>query len=569
MKKQGFLRGSAVLFIMVAVTKGLGLIYKIPLTAMLGGSGMSCYAGAFAVFTPVFAAAAAGAPNSMSRLVSEQLALGCVRNAVRIKRTAIGLFALLSAALTAAMILTSQTLAEKVIMIPQARWAVIGISLSLIPASVMNVYRGWAEGIGSMTPTASSEIAETVCKLIFGISGAYAVMRYAEDSFGKYHGCFGVYCTDLRAAHIAAAPYAAAAAAAGVSAASFAACVFIIFRTRKLSREAAAEVGNFVPANIGKRTAAFRLMTFAAPSALTAVIATLAGTADLLTIPLGLKRAIAADGQLFAFLEAYGIAAEDRAGFVYGSYTGLALTIFGLLPTFTAMLGKSALPSLTAACAKHDRAAATSLVSSMFLLSAVIALPGGLGVVILSKDLLTLFFAGRTAEISVCESPLSILGLAVIFMGIALPCLTALQACSRQVEAMLITMFGTALKLILNIILIPVPQLNISGAAISTAISQAAICLAAVTALIRGTGAELRCVKKLFLPTLPALLCSCTVILTQNAADPLFAEISQRLGVLLSIAAGSIICGISFGLLCISPKNEIFELFFKKKAENP
>ena len=63
MKKQGFLRGSAVLFIMVAVTKGLGLIYKIPLTAMLGGSGMSCYAGAFAVFTPVFAAAAAGAPN--------------------------------------------------------------------------------------------------------------------------------------------------------------------------------------------------------------------------------------------------------------------------------------------------------------------------------------------------------------------------------------------------------------------------------------------------------------------------------------------------------------------------
>ena len=134
---------------------------------------------------------------------------------------------------------------------------------------------------------------------------------------------------------------------------------------------------------------------------------------------------------------------------------------------------------------------------------------------------------------------------------------------------MLITMFGTALKLILNILLIPVPRLGISGAAISTAVSQAVICFAAVTALIRGTGAELRCVKKLFLPLLPALLCSCTVILTQNAAESLFTGVSQRLGVLLSIAAGSIICCVSFGLLCISPKNEIFALFFKKKAENP
>ena len=46
MKRQSFLKGSAVLMAMVLVTKLIGMIYKVPLTNMLGGTGMSCYSGA-------------------------------------------------------------------------------------------------------------------------------------------------------------------------------------------------------------------------------------------------------------------------------------------------------------------------------------------------------------------------------------------------------------------------------------------------------------------------------------------------------------------------------------------
>ena len=38
--------------------------------------------------------------------------------------------------------------------------------------------------------------------------------------------------------------------------------------------------------------------------------------------------------------------------FIYGSYTGLAVTVFGLVPTITAMFGKSILPSLPKAVPK-------------------------------------------------------------------------------------------------------------------------------------------------------------------------------------------------------------------------
>ena len=40
MKRQGFIKGSAILLAMVLITKILGLLYKIPLTNLLGGTGM-------------------------------------------------------------------------------------------------------------------------------------------------------------------------------------------------------------------------------------------------------------------------------------------------------------------------------------------------------------------------------------------------------------------------------------------------------------------------------------------------------------------------------------------------
>lgn len=556
--------------IMVLVTKIIGLIYKVPLTTMLGGSGMSCYSGAFAVFTPVFAAAAAGVPSAMSRLISEQLALGRYRSAVRIKNTALLLFSAVAIVLSAGLIVSADYLAVNVIHSAQAKWAVIAVSLSLFPAAVMNVQRGWAEGLGSMTPTASSEIAETIFKLIFGLALPYLVIGYAQDSFMNYHGCFGKYCSDMQEVMLTSAPYAAAASALGVSAASFVACIFIFVRTRRLSRTCAREFADSsLPLNISRGGGAKRLLKFAVPASLTALVATLASMADLVTIAPQLDNAMKKSPELFSFLSAYGIPEEERGSFVYGSYTGLALTIFGLLPTFTAMLGKSALPSLTSAFARGNKEESGKCVRSMLLLSSGLALPGGLGICVLAKPLLNMFFGGSTAEIAVSSKPLAILGIAVVFMGISMPCMTALQACSRQIMAVVITLTGTGLKLVLNIVLIQIPQLNICGAALATAISQAVMCVWSAVLLIRCSGAGAQAVRSITISVLPALLCSSAAILVQQHVIMRFDGISGRLGVLVSVAIGAIICLISFTLLCISPKNQIIYLFSKKIPKTP
>ncbi len=541
MKKQSFLKGSAVLMLMVIITKAAGLVYKVKLTSLVGGSGMSCYAGAFAVFSPVFAAAASGAPSAMSRLVSEQLSRGNYKGAVKLRRTAEIMFAILSITLSALLIAFSKPLSIRLIGSEQARFALSAAALSLFPAAMMNVRRGWAEGFGSMNPTAFSEIAETLLKLIFGIAAAGAVMR-AFDS------------------QKAASPYAAAAAALGVTAASLSACVYIYFLTRRKSFSHAQTCEN----DLTRRAAAKGIIKFALPASAAAIISTLASTADLLTIVPGINEAMRKNEQLFSELGNYGIARPERAAFVYGSYTALALTIYGLVPTLTAMLGKSILPELTGYFSNGDRLQAAGSVRSLLLLSAMAAMPCGIGISLLSKPILTLFFASSPAEISVCAAPLSILGTGSVFMGIALPCMSALTACDRQLAAVGITLGSTLLKLLLNRLLIPIPELNICGAALSTAISQLVMFIAAVSLLISKTGQARRAAASLFTPLIPAMLCGACALMVQNSIETRFG----RLSALISISFGAIICFVCLCLLCISPKNKILADFSKKNLKN-
>ena len=99
MKRQGFIKGSAILLAMVLITKILGLLYKIPLTNLLGGTGMGYFASAFSVFTPVFAIVVSGIPSTMARLTAENYALERFSNMRHTKRTAFFLFTIISATL--------------------------------------------------------------------------------------------------------------------------------------------------------------------------------------------------------------------------------------------------------------------------------------------------------------------------------------------------------------------------------------------------------------------------------------------------------------------------------------
>lgn len=52
MKNQSFLKGSVILIASAVIAKAIGALFKIPLTNMLGGVGMSYFSCAYGLFLP-------------------------------------------------------------------------------------------------------------------------------------------------------------------------------------------------------------------------------------------------------------------------------------------------------------------------------------------------------------------------------------------------------------------------------------------------------------------------------------------------------------------------------------
>ncbi len=543
---------------MVVITKALGLMYKIPLTHLLGGTGMGYFSGAYAVFTPVFAVAVSGIPSTIARLTAENYAFERYSNLRKLRSVAVRLFFLIGLAASAAVILLSPLLAGKVIHEKNAAWALAAVAPTIALAAVMSVERGYYEGLRNMLPTAVSEIIETVFKLILGLGFAYAAMEYAKRSFETTHGCFGQFCRTAQDAELTALPFVAAASILGATCATGIASAYIIISGRLRGDGITKEM--LLQDRITDKTPHMvrMLIKLSMPIAAASVITTLTGMIDLVTINPCLKAAVE-NGFKWINTGDNSLAAGRLPNFLYGSYTGLALTVYGLVPTLTAMFGKSILPGLAEAWVKKDVMCMQRNISGMLMVSSMIALPSGVGISLMSKEILEFLYGGRTAEIAAADMPLKVLGIAVILSGISIPCFSALQTVGRPKLPVLIMLCGGAVKLTLNIILIPIAGINITGAAISTAVSQGVVCIWSVCALCKAASVSIRVSSVFAKPFFAALLCGSGA---RICYDLLYIrsglEINHRAAFAAALAAAFMIYAASLYLLSIFPRGKRF-----------
>ena len=539
MKKQGFLKGSAILVGMVAVTKVLGLIYKVPLANILGGTGMGYFSAAFSLFTPVFALAAAGICPAMAKLTAEKAALGRYADLRQQRRTSL-------------MIYTLTTLTVCIGLYAVVRFGTIDVSVryalyclvpSLLFCGVMNVERGYFEGLGNMMPTAISEIAETLFRLVFGFGIAVYIRRYAIESYEQSGVVFGAVCESLSQAEQAALPYIAAGAVLGSSIASFLACGGLLLYTAFHGDGLTVDMLASDPVTENRRHHAKELMGLSFPIALAAVVTTLTGMLDMLTLPKCLAFAISRSPQSYEMFAKIG--KSELPNFLYGSYEGLAVMLYGLVPTLTAMLGKSVLPSVTESLTKHDNSGVKRDLRRMLTLSATASIPCGLGITVMSSEILELLFSGRKPECLAAQQPLMILGISVIGCSMALPCFTVIQALGRPSRVTAIMLIGAIIKLVLNIALVPLLGLN--GAAISELVRSIFVCAAAISIISKLTGSEIGVIKLCIRPFYAGVMCAVSSRLVCDALAKF--GIGEKLCAAGGIIGGGVVCLTVLALL--------------------
>ena len=176
--RAGFLMQGSILAIASIISRIIGLIYRIPMTEIIGDAGNDYYGSAFQIYNILLIISSYSLPLAVSKLVSANSSQGRRRNVYRILKCAL-IFALVSGT-AAALILFfgAEYITETIMRTPLSICAVQTLIPVLVIVAVLGVMRGFFQGLGTMMPSAVSQILEQLANAVVSIWAAYVLFSY-------------------------------------------------------------------------------------------------------------------------------------------------------------------------------------------------------------------------------------------------------------------------------------------------------------------------------------------------------------------------------------------------------
>ena len=503
-RQQNLVQGSLILAVATLVVKLLGAIYKIPLANILGGLGGGYYATAYDIYLPVYSLAMAGLPVAVSRMVAESAAHKHYRNTRKILRIAQRAFLITGTAGTVIILLLTYLYLfndpfRTLFGITAATdnvYATGLIAFSIFFCCVMSSYRGYYEGLRNMYPTAVSQVIEAAGKLVVGLMLAGGIRYVCTHNFGMTLD--------------QAAPYAAGGAVLGVTLGSAVGALYLIIRHRLAGDGITPAELEASPEADSGRTLLKSLVIIAVPVVVGSLVRDIAALVDLTTVMSRLTTVLTAHPHLIEEQFGVNVYYEDvaeGATFLYGCYKTFAYSLYNLVPTITAVIGVSTIPTLCTAWASEDKDAVGENVRSILKLSSVISLPAGVGIAALAGPILSLLFSSQPNEVVISTPVLVVLGFSAIFAGIAVPTTSMLQAIGKQNLPVINMAVGVVLKIAVNYVLVGIEGINVIGAPAGTGVCYAYIMVANLVCLKRYAKVRLGLLSTVFKPTIASLLC--------------------------------------------------------------
>ncbi|MBQ3022411.1 MAG: polysaccharide biosynthesis protein [Clostridia bacterium] len=428
-----------IIFAQIAV-KLLGFVYRMVITNIdgFGDMGNGYYNFGYQIYTLLLAISSIGIPNAISKLVSERCALDDFRGAMRIFRVALVLFLCVGGFFAVAMFFGAEFIATTILDAPLAVYTIKVLSPALIFVSVSSVIRGFFAGQQNMKATNTSQVLEQFLKSLSTILIVLAMVGSKPE-------------------------YMAAGATLATTISTFLSlCYLFIFYSankKTLKEKVKKAPAVKIEGNFGK--IAKMILAVSIPISLGAIVASLNRVVDIVTVVRGVKIALA---DKFPDVVTLGDEAVRLSGIL--SKTDVLVNLpLAINTAFSTVL----VPTVAGALAVKNFDTAREKISFSLLISIIIALPCSIGYMVLSGPILKLIYpnASEGALIFTLVAP------TVFFSAMSQTIYGALQGMGKIYVPALSVLLGGIVKVICNLVLIPIPAINIYGAPIGSIFCQA------------------------------------------------------------------------------------------------
>ena len=547
--RKGFVRNTAVMFAAMFISKALGAVLKIPLGNILGGEGMGYFTTAYSIFTPVLAFVCSGIPAVLTRSVAGYAAAGKYGMIRKDRRCSLLMAVIVGLAGTVLILASAVPFVSFAANSPESLPSVLVIAPATLFCSVTAVYRGYYEGLSDMLPTALSQVIEASVRAGVGVGLSYFV--YANGA--RFFGSQG-----------AALPYAAAAAVLGVTVSEVCGTVFMLFRARRKADSYREYAGKMTGDEIFALCRG--IMLKALPVSLGAAASGFIAFAEMMTVTNCIDLSSNVFGEYWMSDDILSVIKEKYTGagnFMYGCYAGITMSVYMLAASAAGVIGRCELPRLTAAAESGSHDVLRREIKLLIKGTAVTAAPVTAFLAVLAEPVLRVLYPDRATETAVSTAPLVVLsagGLIPALLGALFVIFHAFGDFGTPVKVMFI---GGAVKLLLSAAFIVIPQLNITGAAAASVLSDA-ICLAyAVKAVKKRFGLSTGCIGYSLPSVFAALSGGVGIYLFFRALE---GNIGTLCAVLVSAALGAVISALVLFVCDSADCAAVIALLKRRKA---
>ncbi len=421
-----FLVQGSVLAIASIISRVIGLLYRIPMTNIIGEYGNDYYSCAYEIYSMMLLISSYSLPMAVSKMVSARMANGKKENAYRVFRGAL-LIAVVTGMAGCLFVFFGAGFLTELFQTPLSFYALRVLAPTIFIVAILGVIRGFFQGLGTMVPSAVSQILEQIVNAIVSVAAAYILFGYGARIAAVLGG----------EQHFAEA-YGAAGGTLGTSTGAMIAlifCVFVFLVYRK---------------NLKKGIARERRLKQEQPEAYGSVMKILIMTIIPILLSTTLYNLVSiVDQGLFKNLAIAQGNSNDQVSLWWGVYSGYYRVLINVPISISTALATSSVPALAAAFAKRDRNQVRHKISLSMRFIMVIAMPCTVGMIVLAQPIIHLLFPGAS---DLAGKLIQAGGISIIFYSIS----TLSNAVLQGIDQMKIPIRNAIIALAANVAAVPV-----------------------------------------------------------------------------------------------------------------
>lgn len=472
-KSDSFVKQAGILAAAGIVCRIIGLLYRSPLTGVIGEAGNGYYTPAYRIYQMILLISSYSIPAAISKVISQRLALHQYKNAQRIFRCAILYVIIVGGAGSLVAFFGAEALS------PDDKSAMVLRTLApvILLSGFLGVLRGYFQANKTMVQTSISQIVEQILNAVVSVGAAWLLMRIFSEEDEKTRAAWGAVGSAL-----------------GTGIGVLVALLFMLMIYQMNRKVINARVARDRSKNLLSTGEIFKIIIFMVTPVIMSTFVYNASALINQTLYLNLMESVHGENL-------------EELMIINGVYDTQAVGLSNIPIAIASAMAAAILPSIAGSFETKNKKEVNRKIQTAIKTIMFIAIPAAMGMTVLARPIVWLLYPGISRNnITLGGRLLSALGMSIVFYSLSTLSNSILQAVGKATKPVTNAAVALAVQSAVAAALLAFTDLGIYSLPVAVTLYSFLMCLLNGISVKKATGYQQEMVNTFLIPFWSAVI---------------------------------------------------------------